>query len=466
MIRKCLTALLSLLLALMLPVCAMAGTQHTLTIIPGESLPIPPAVTDLLDVLSLTVTSGQRSGALTLGLDGMEIATVALGADATGLYAHSALLSDDVLYITWDDAFALLKDTLSRELYNENVNTAGIDSMLSKVDEAKEQLVSALGSGMTVSTGVVPQEEILAEAETMFQNDPEMLEWVEAIYGKLTVEDGVFTEEGRDAADQKYSLVLTQDELRALMETDYVYQMVWNTFQQADPDLDGDSLKEMTDQQIAELRKAFENCNVEIKADVFTLDAGETPVGMNMAMHMSEKGENAAEIVTMLLAYNRFTDELGINHKASMNMMAEGEEVLQMLFNFTRGTNEVSEGTLALLVEGEEITIAYHAENPEADVREREVALYLRSNAAAIIPPAASDRPLATAKLITSPADPALLSNIEAADASNSVNVMKLSAEEMQQLIAEVSSRSVQAIYSALAKLPTSVLMMVMGGEM
>ena len=58
MIRKRLTVLHSLLLAMALPLAALADTQHTLTIIPGDDMAAIPAVADLFDVLSL----GERAG--------------------------------------------------------------------------------------------------------------------------------------------------------------------------------------------------------------------------------------------------------------------------------------------------------------------------------------------------------------------------------------------------------------------
>ena len=55
------------------------------------------------------------------------------------------------------------------------------------------------------------------------------------------------------------------------------------------------------------------------------------------------------------------------------------------------------------------------------------------------------------------------LAKLENADSNNSVNVMKLSAEEMEALGAEISGRAMQALYTALGKLPTSTLNLFMG---
>ena len=463
MIRKSMTALLSLLLALMLPLCAFAGAQHTLTIIPGDDLASEPAVADLLKVLAITVTPGEKSGALTLSLDGMDVATVAIGADVTGLYAHSNLLSDDVLYITWDDAFALVKNAMQSAMMNEYVDMAGIDAVLSQVDEAQEQLISVLSGDLAISAGVTTQEEALAQTAVLFPDDPEMADYIKEVYAKMTVEEGIFTAENRDAADQKYTLVMTEEDFLTVIDSHYMRQQLVDMLRMSNPDLTGDEMAEQVEEQLKEMREVFENTDMSMTTEVFTLDEGKTIVGMTIDMTMTVTEEETAETAKMLMAYNRLTDEAGEHYNADMKMNVDGADAMEAIFDFTRGVDAVSEGMLAFLVDGEEMTIAYRGENTQPDVREREAALYLRSNATSIIEPAVSDRPLITFRVITSPADPQVLGKIENADGANSVNVMKLSDEELQTLFGEMSSRSMQAMYMALAKLPTSVLNLVMG---
>ena len=79
MTRKLITTLLCLVLAVALPLAALADTRHTLTLIPGDDLSAVPAIADLCDALSLTLTKGEKSGGLTLSVGGEDIATVALG---------------------------------------------------------------------------------------------------------------------------------------------------------------------------------------------------------------------------------------------------------------------------------------------------------------------------------------------------------------------------------------------------
>ena len=165
MIRKWMSVLLALMLAVMMPVCAMAeALQHTLTIVPGDFIAAEPAIADLLDVLAITVTPGEKSGALNLTLGDTDIVTAALGADTTALYAYSSeLLGETVVHVTWDDAFELIKGLVSMQMYNENVDTAGIESIMSQIDLYKQQLIAAIGGEIQVNTGMVSKEEAMAQ---------------------------------------------------------------------------------------------------------------------------------------------------------------------------------------------------------------------------------------------------------------------------------------------------------------
>ena len=68
MLRNCLKTLLCVLLVLMLPLCALADVQHSLKVIPGSGMGPDQAVADLMDAISLKLTQGAKSGALTIAL--------------------------------------------------------------------------------------------------------------------------------------------------------------------------------------------------------------------------------------------------------------------------------------------------------------------------------------------------------------------------------------------------------------
>lgn len=96
MIRKWLTTLLCLLLSLALPLCALADTQHTVQVIPGDDMASVDGVKDLCDALAVKVTTNDKAGALTLNLSGTDVLNVKLTADENGLYVQSELLGSDV----------------------------------------------------------------------------------------------------------------------------------------------------------------------------------------------------------------------------------------------------------------------------------------------------------------------------------------------------------------------------------
>lgn len=347
-------------------------------------------------------------------------------------------------------------------MMQENVGQDQIAAAMEQIDLAREELIAALGGGIVVNTSVISQEEAIAQAEEMFKDDAQMLAYIRNISEKQIVEDGSFEDEARDTADQKYSLTLNTEDIAPLFDTDYMQKILRDALAQENADLSGAELDAKVKEQLDELRAVFESCEMEMGVIAYTLDEGNTLVGMELGMDMTAVEEEVSETVVMNVNYDRLTTDEGVRYTADLRMAANDAEMMQMLFDFHRGVDEVSEGTLAFLVDGEELQVKYRAENPETDVREREAALYLRSGAAAIIEPAAADRPLITFRVVSRPENAQLLSAIENADTTNSVDVMKLSEEEMQALVSDITNRAMQAGFAAMGKLPTSTLNVVL----
>ena len=116
MIRKLITTILCLTLAAALPLAALADTQHTLEIVPGDEIAALSPAGDFCEALGLTFTRGEKSAALTLSISDTPIATVALGVDMDALYVQSSLLGDDVFYVGWEDGFDFLEDLFKAAL--------------------------------------------------------------------------------------------------------------------------------------------------------------------------------------------------------------------------------------------------------------------------------------------------------------------------------------------------------------
>lgn len=506
MIRNMMKTLLCLMLALMLPLAACADTQRTLTIIPGDELASIEAVKDLLDVLSFTLTTGEKSAALTVSLDGTEIATVALAADTTGIYARSGLVSDDVFYATWDEVFDsfgnVLKTSISAQAtaIGEEIDESAFEAIDTMIDAYKLQVTSVFIAAEAQPSKIQTPEESLAMIKQMFGDDPGMVAFYEGIFDLMTSEEGEFADESRDTATGKISWVMTGADIAPICDSEYMRSLIESLVKSEAGSLEEEALEAKVDETLELIRKVYEESDMNISMEMFTADDGETLVGMIMGMSMSVTEDNETVEIGMNLNYDRLTGETGVSHKADMSMVVTEDdetveigmkfdydrtdgkdgvihkadfsmsakdsvtdgEVMKAAFELVKGANGVSDGSLAVLMEDEQITFVYHGENVD-DTRERTLAFYDRPNASAIVEPAASDRPIITVVVVSSEADEGRLEAIENATPETAVNVLKLSVEEMNEIINEASVRMMQAVYLGMSKLPSSVLMLIQG---
>lgn len=455
--RKWIAVLLTLMLAVVMPLQALADIQHTLTVIPGDEIASMEPAADLLEAMAFRLTTGEKSGALTLCLSGNDIVTVALGADAKGLYAHSNILSDDVLYVTWDDGIAMLSDALKQTLEQQGALDEATAEMLdATIAEIKTAIVLSMETGMQPQTVVTPEESLAAVSE-MFKDDPAMVEYVTNIVKDMKVESGEFTAEGRDAADSKYAMTIDNEDLLAVCDTNYMRSMMEQIVLAEQPELTGDALAAQVDALLEDVRDVYRNSEMSMTMTAYTVNAGMDLVGMDMDMTMTVKEEETAETVTMTMDYGRLTENAAVSHKAGLTMKLDDAEMMTMAFDLNCAENGETSGSLAALADGEQITFLYKASDVE-NVRKQSLELYARSGAAAIVAPSASERPLITFCVDTQEADPALLADIESATAETASNLALMSAKEIQELGEEIAGRAQQVLFSALANLPTSVL--------
>ena len=57
-----------------------------------------------------------------------------------------------------------------------------------------------------------------------------------------------------------------------------------------------------------------------------------------------------------------------------------------------------------------------------------------------------------------------MLDEIDDANGDTAVNVMKLSAEELSSLAVDIQTRTAQALFTAMGKMPASVIQLLIGG--
>ncbi len=472
MFRKWMSVILSLLLAAALPLTALADTQHTLSVVPGDMLASEEAVADLLDALALRITEGEKSGALSVMLNDQVIVTAGLTADATGLYAASGLLGEDVLYVTWDDGFAMLNDLLAGSMAQAGADEDVQKGLEATLAEVKNAIVSAIAAGnLPAAQSAVPvaMEESLKLVQEMFPDDPAMVDYIKGLYDEMTIEDGSFADEDRDTADQKYRMVMDESDLVAICDTNYMKSIITEAMAVEMADASEAEIAEAAEKMLDEVRKIYEESGLEMIMEMYTLDAGQTLVGMEMIMNMSvdatESGEEGNTGMQMAAEYDRLTDENGVSHQASAAMAAD-LSMVEVSFDLYRANSGKSAGMLGMLADGEEVVVLYEAEQKAADTRERSFDLYFRSNATSILTPAASARPVIGIKLVTEPAPAETLAALENANAENSVDVLKLSEAEWKALGEQISLNATQILYTALSQLPTSALSLLMSSGM
>ena len=210
-------------------------------------------------------------------------------------------------------------------------------------------------------------------------------------------------------------------------------------------------------------RDIYENSGLNMVYNIYAADEGNTLVAMDMGMEMSVAEGEETQNVAFNFNYDRLTGNSGVNHCADMTILADNVEMGLMSFQLKQGRDGVSDGYLGMLAAQQQITLAYHAENQGND-RVRTLNLYNRGNATAIIEPAASDRPIIGFQLVSGPADSGVLDEIDDANGDTAVNVMKLSAEELSSLAVGIQTRTAQALFTAMGKMPASVIQLLIGG--
>lgn len=458
MIRKWMSTLLALLLVVMVPMCAMADKQHTLTVIPGDDLRNIQEVADLSDVLSLSYIYSDEAGAISIGLSEEEMVTIAASADENGLYLHSNALSDDVLYLDWEDSLELFSQLAAEEM--------GAEAAQAFQQSMEAQLAGLFAAG---SAGAVVSEEVSPETfEEIFADDPAMIAFGTRMVEEIDIEEGSYKSDKRDTATGRVAANLTDEDLLELTETKFMRSIIEELIKSQDAEMSGDEVKATTDALLEEVKNIFREMELEGGMSIYTVDDGDVVVGFELYVPMvfNVEGEN----VTFVLQfdYNRLTTSNGVSYKASFETGLPQEEngMLTIVYDHFKGSDSkyTSKGMVALMVDGQQFTITYDATTENA-ARTRLASVYMRDGANAIVEPAASERPLITFKVVSKDADPAVLQAIKNADSTTAVDVLKLTEDGLMELVNGMQIRVTRVVSKVMSALPESVLMLMMENQ-
>lgn len=481
------TKLLAILLALLcalLPLSAMAATEYSVQLIPGDDMASVPAVKDLCDALTLRLLQGENSGMLTLNLSGEDVFSAAARVTGDGLYLDSALLGDKPVYASAEDIGQVLTQLASAEegMTQETLNQIKpmIAHLFSQAGMMSELKGMALADPSVTPPAELKSDELREQLQKLYGDDPAMLDYVLGILDRAEITEGSFTSDAHDPATQSIKITLTKDDVAKLHGSSTVRKALTQT---------GAVTEE---EAAAELKKAMDNMEkMDVLMTLYADDSHLVALEMTMDSAMTvtdDDGETERESVQMTAAYNRLTKDGVVNHSATMMLGEDGETEADLAFVLTEedgsytldgAMNEVDDGKekpiltvkgvltvadgkadgwLALLADETQVTFTYAA-SVEGDSTDRVMALYVRENAVALTELAASERPLFSLRLKTTEnADDSALKAIEAVTAETALQPLQMSDEEATEYLTSISTNATKLLYAALSKLPSSVI--------
>ena len=300
MIRKILTTVLCVLLVMALPLSALAATQHTLSIIPGDEMASVDAVTDLFKTLSFRLTTDEDAAAIGIAMDDTDVLTAAMRSDENGVYVQSDSLADGVLYFTWDEIFDAALTSM-KELDADEEDTQAVQQAL---DQAKQQFVTALStaSSLSVSEAKTPEEGMAAVKE-MFKDDPVMVSFVEDIYNRMKQTEGEFTSAAHDPATLKMELSITADDYVKICDSKYMRNILETAAEQEFPDATAGEKAAKVDELIAKMKEMYSKSEINIPITILTAEEGNTLISMEMPMVPTKPDEPDTPVIPGALPF-------------------------------------------------------------------------------------------------------------------------------------------------------------------
>ena len=495
--RKIFAVILSLLLAVMVPVTSLAATAVDISVMPGEMLlqqmpeNMRTPITDLFGAASIRVLTGENSGMLSLLLSGKNALDIAFRTDDNGLFVQTALLGDKPLYFQKDDLADFLVNTMKQQ-------GQGLDA------HAEAQLrenVNAMfgGAAMTgvpaVDMTAVPAEPVdftfdkdaaIAAVSQAYANDPAMVAYVTNILNSTVVTEGEFTAENRDTANVCMTMTMTSADMVLLMDSAAMESSIAQIAAQNNVSVE---------EAKAEMKAELENMDMNATMVFYLVKEGSQFVGadMNMAI-VEDKNDPDAETITMVMKLDRLTTDVVTytfnmqgfedekleagadfvvvdDQNGTVNLegkLYEQEDAATKEVGLMKGTftmmNDVLYGWFGFVdTDSSEGGTFVVAAQPTNDGTMFTLDMYLRENAVAPVAPVASDLPVLTLKLDVSenvPDDG--LAAVEAATVDGSVQLLKMSESEQQQYISEITGNMSGVVFSMLSLLPPSVLSLFM----
>ena len=267
--RKGLVRLLGIVLALMLPLSAMAQgsaldmlTQAsaqgkeivtTITFEPGQTLAANPVVADLSKATAIRVSKmGGGFGGFSLLLNGVDVMSAKLHVQEDGIYILSETLGEKPLYFSWED----VQKGMAEAMRSSGADQASIDSFNQSFMNGFRQ---GFAMGMAgASEGMksfenLTDEQIKQKITESLGGDDSLVKWIETIEAKKVVTTGEFTLEGSDVADTKTELVVTKEDMAALYDVAYIQKQIATQIKAEDTSLTDEQVQAKLASMVADI---------------------------------------------------------------------------------------------------------------------------------------------------------------------------------------------------------------------
>ncbi|MEG1676673.1 MAG: hypothetical protein RR379_03320 [Clostridia bacterium] len=473
MFRKILITLLSLTLALLLPLQAFAATQFTLSVLPSPDMPESfAAVNDLCKDASIKVIADDQSAALSLVLGGEDALSAVLKADQNGFFVQSAAISEDVLYFAWDDLFQfLLKTAVSTASANGSPMDEKVVAALTEGFQTyKQGLISAFEQAAAASAPAdslaaaspATLAQIKAEYQQLSKDDPELFAVLQDVLKRSTFTQGEFTGNAHDPATMQAVIPFNADDLMKMLDVKSVQSVLVSTTAANGSEMSVEDAvakaKELCrSSEFTSTTTILYNANNEIMSV-------EMPSTGKVSLDTTdESGKTTTQwkSIGMSFVYNQLTKAQDVNHKAELTLSADGTQMMAYVFDHSQFADNTSHGILGMLVGQQELNLVYDGSFADG-VKDRSLALYMRSNATSLIAPAQADRPMITFNLKSQEVESTVLDSVNAATVATSKQPAAMSAEDQAAFNKQFQSRIMQTLFSLYSKLPASVIELVL----
>lgn len=484
MIRKILATVLCLMLALSLPLGALAATDVTVRIIPGDELAqMDETVGAALNSLFVHVIAADEGAHIALESETGEVVSAAVGGDENGFYVSSPLLGERILYFTIEDVRNFAIEIMKQQGATE-AELAEIEAMFAQLS----------GNPAAAAMESIDVEALLA--------DPALMQLITSISEKVVTTEGEFTDAAHDPATAKTEIVLTGDDVAPVFDTELMKQVYGALAQnmgmdaetmlkqvkdmltqldmkynitvftngdelcalQMDSTMVGELTLETTDEQGVATTETSK-VDTAVDMDVNVLTQSEDVVNVGILYNLTNNGTGSDEMKTANMNINITVDDNADKVAFVGSMIVNDDAANKADFQgaFAEGENDSLTGWFAVLADGSQVTFDIKA-SEENDVTNVLVSLLVREEATAIVEPTWSDKPmLSVAVQVKDTEAPANLTALAAATPETAVQLLKMSQEEMQAEVNAISADATSALFAGLANLPTELLSLFMG---